>query len=72
MSMDDNLAIMSDPDEMQCVSCGGANPRCSAFHPEYGFTCIMPDPHSGPHYDPAGGHWTKQGQLWFEENEDAL
>lgn len=48
---------------MQCISCGGADPRCPAFHPEYGFTCIMPDPHSGPHYDTGGGHWTEPGQL---------
>lgn len=56
--------MSTESDEMQCISCGGADPRCSAFHPEYGFTCIMPDPHSGPHYDTGGGHWTEQGQVW--------
>lgn len=47
--------------EIQRISCGGSDPRCSAYRPEYGFTCILP-PHSGPHYDTAGGHWDECGQ----------
>lgn len=54
---------MSD-DEHRCISCGGLDPRCGAYHPEYGFTCILP-PHNGPHYDTAGGHWDMRGQLYF-------
>lgn len=49
--------------EFRCISCGGLDPRCDAYHPEYGFTCILPKPHSGPHWDTAGGHWDTRGQL---------
>ena len=39
---------------------------CSAYHPEYGFTCVIPqEPHPGTHYDMAGGHWNyERGQVW--------
>lgn len=48
--------------DVMCASCGGQDPRCGAHHPEYFFACILP-PHSGPHYDPNGGHWDERGQL---------
>jgi hypothetical protein len=52
-----------NPRMVECISCGGSDPRCPAYHPEYGFTCILP-PHSGPHYDTGGGHWDALGQLF--------
>lgn len=57
--------LMNDA-ELQCISCGGEDPRCPTAHPEYGFTCILP-PHNGPHYDPSGGHWDTSGQLFLSE-----
>lgn len=57
---------MASQDEIICISCGGSDPRCSAYHPEYGFTCILPM-HDGPHYDTGGGHWDENGQLFLDE-----
>lgn len=40
--------------------------RCPAYHPAYGFSCILPRPdHPGTHFDLEGGHWShERGQVW--------
>lgn len=47
-----------------CRECDETIVRCTAHHPDYGFTCMMPPGHRWPHYDEAGGgHWDSKGQL---------
>lgn len=47
-----------------CSSCDESIERCSAYHPEYGFVCVIPvRGHGGTHFDRAGGHWTADGQV---------
>jgi hypothetical protein len=48
-----------------CHSCDQSIESCPAYHPEYGFTCVIPAPgHNGTHFDRAGGHWTPDGQVF--------
>lgn len=47
-----------------CRNCDEGIERCGAYHPDFGFTCIIPAAgHSGPHFDRAGGHWDESGQV---------
>lgn len=52
------------PDDPQlCHNCDERIHRCPHVHPEYGFTCVIPGSHAGPHFDLAGGHWNEEGQV---------
>lgn len=45
-----------------CLQCDAKIRRCERYHPEYGFTCILPGgSHEGPHFDMSGGYWTLEG-----------
>lgn len=58
-----DAAAAPTAEAQMCWNCDDEIERCTAHHPEYGFTCLLPPGHPWPHFDDAGGYWDMKGQL---------